>query len=132
LGGRGRQISEFQDSQGYIEKPCFKKQQQQKTLARQTKKPDGSAVKSTDRSSRGTGFNSQHPHGSSQLSVMPKSDIHAGKTSMHIKLFFKKNQGWRDGSAVKSTDCSSRGPEFNSQRPHGGSQSSVIGSNAFF
>jgi hypothetical protein len=22
--------------------------------------------------------------------------------------------GWRDGSAVKSTDCSSRGPEFNS------------------
>ena len=30
--------------------------------------------------------------------------------------------GWRDGSAVKSTDCSSRGPEFNSQQPHGGSQ----------
>jgi hypothetical protein len=29
---------------------------------------------------------------------------------------------WRDGSAVKSTDCSSRGPEFNSQQPHGGSQ----------
>jgi hypothetical protein len=24
--------------------------------------------------------------------------------------------GWRDGSAVKSTDCSSRGPEFNSQQ----------------
>ena len=33
--------------------------------------------------------------------------------------------GWRDGSAVKSTDCSSRGPEFNSQQPHGGSQPSV-------
>jgi hypothetical protein len=31
--------------------------------------------------------------------------------------------GWRDISAVKSTDCSSRGPEFNSQQPHGGSQS---------
>jgi hypothetical protein len=27
--------------------------------------------------------------------------------------------GWRDGSVVKSTDCSSRGPEFNSQQPHG-------------
>jgi hypothetical protein len=40
--------------------------------------------------------------------------------------------GWRDGSAVKSTDCSSRGPEFNSRQPHGGSQPSVIGSNAFF
>jgi hypothetical protein len=24
-------------------------------------------------------------------------------------------QGWRDDSAVKSTDSSSRGPEFNSQ-----------------
>jgi hypothetical protein len=32
---------------------------------------------------------------------------------------------WRDGSAVKSTDCSSRGPEFKSQKPRGGSQSSV-------
>jgi hypothetical protein len=34
----------------------------------------------------------------------------------------EKFRGWRDGSAVKSTDCSSRGPEFNSQQPHGGSQ----------
>jgi hypothetical protein len=24
--------------------------------------------------------------------------------------------GWRDGSVVKSTDCSSRGPEFKSQQ----------------
>jgi hypothetical protein len=48
----------------------------------------GSAVKSTDCSSRGSGFNSQHPHGSLQLSVTPRSDpsdIDAGKTSMHIK-----------------------------------------------
>ena len=35
---------------------------------------------------------------------------------------------WRDASAVKSTDCSSRGPEFNSQQPLGGSQPSVMGS----
>jgi hypothetical protein len=27
---------------------------------------------------------------------------------------------------VKNTDCSSRGPELNSQQPHGGSQSSVM------
>jgi hypothetical protein len=40
--------------------------------------------------------------------------------------------GWRDGSVVKSTDCSSRGPEFNSQQPHGGSQPSVMGSDALF
>jgi hypothetical protein len=38
--------------------------------------------------------------------------------------------GWRDGTAVKSIDCSSRGPEFNSQQPHGGS--SVMGSDALF
>jgi hypothetical protein len=28
---------------------------------------------------------------------------------------------------VKSTDCPSKGPEFNSQQPHGGSQPSVMG-----
>jgi hypothetical protein len=37
----------------------------------------------------------------------------------------RERRGWRDGSAVKSTDCSSRGPEFKSQQPHGGSQPSV-------
>jgi hypothetical protein len=31
-------------------------------------------------------------------------------------------EGWRDSSAVKSTDYSSEGPEFKSQQPHGGSQ----------
>ena len=40
--------------------------------------------------------------------------------------------GWRDGSAVKSIACSSRGPKFNSQQPHGGSQPSVMGSDALF
>jgi hypothetical protein len=30
--------------------------------------------------------------------------------------------GWKDGSAVKRTDCSSGGHEFKSQQPHGGSQ----------
>ena len=43
-----------------------------------------------------------------------------------------KTKGWRDGSAVKSTDCSSEGPEFISQQLHGGSQPSVMGSDAFF
>jgi hypothetical protein len=38
--------------------------------------------------------------------------------------------GWRDGSDVKSTDCSSGGPEFKSQQPHGGSQPSVMKSHA--
>jgi hypothetical protein len=41
-------------------------------------------------------------------------------------------EGWRDSSVVKSTGCSSRGPEFNSQQPHGGSQPSVMGSDTLF
>jgi hypothetical protein len=35
-------------------------------------------------------------------------------------------KGWRDDSAGKSTDCSSKGPEFKSQKTHGGSQPSVM------
>jgi hypothetical protein len=46
------------------------------------------------------------------------------------KIYKIKNTGWRHGSAVKSTDYSSKGPEFNSQQPHGGSQPSVMGSDA--
>jgi hypothetical protein len=44
----------------------------------------------------------------------------------------KQNKGWRGGSVVKSNDRSSRGPEFNSQQPHGGSQPSVMGSDTLF
>jgi hypothetical protein len=39
---------------------------------------------------------------------------------------------WRDGSVVKSTEYSSRGPEFNPQQPHGDSQPFVIGSDVLF
>jgi hypothetical protein len=41
-------------------------------------------------------------------------------------------EGWRNGSAVKSTDCSSKGPEFKSQQPHDGSQPSVKRSDTSF
>jgi hypothetical protein len=40
--------------------------------------------------------------------------------------------GWRDGSVVKSTDCSSEGPEFKSQQPHGGSQLPIMRSDTLF
>jgi hypothetical protein len=33
----------------------------------------------------------------------------------HLK---HKTKGWRDGSVVKSTGCSSRGAWFSSQQPH--------------
>jgi hypothetical protein len=39
---------------------------------------------------------------------------------------------WRDGSEVKSTVCSSKDPEFNSQQPHGGSQTPIMRSGALF
>jgi hypothetical protein len=39
---------------------------------------------------------------------------------------------WRDGSMVKSTDCSPEVPEFKSQQPHGGSQPAVMRSEALF
>ena len=42
------------------------------------------------------------------------------------------NTGCRDGSVVKSTDCSSKGPEFKSLQPHGGSQPSIMRSDALF
>jgi hypothetical protein len=45
---------------------------------------------------------------------------------------YEWGEGWRDGSMVKSTDSSSRSPEFNSQQPHGGSQPSIMGSDALF
>jgi hypothetical protein len=44
----------------------------------------------------------------------------------------KEKEGWRDDSAVKSTNCSSEGREFKSQQPHDGSQPSVMRSDAFF
>jgi hypothetical protein len=53
---------------------------------------------------------------------------------MRSEMLFKKKKkllGWRDGSAVKSTEYS-RGPEFKSQQPHGDSQPSVMRSDALF
>jgi hypothetical protein len=53
---------------------------------------------------------------------------------MYLKQVLKliNKVGWRDSSAVKSTVCSSTGHEFNSQQPHGGSQLSVVVSDALF
>jgi hypothetical protein len=50
-------------------------------------------------------------------------------------LFDENHQtqgGWRDGSVLESTGTFSKGPEFNSQQPHGASQPSVMGSDALF
>lgn len=45
--------------------------------------------------------------------------------SSEVSVYKTKIQGWREGSAVKSTGHSCRRPGYNSQHPQGGSQSSV-------
>jgi hypothetical protein len=57
-----------------------------------------------------------------------EQSFHRGHISdIYIRIY---NRDWKDGSALKGTDCSSRGSEFNSQQPHGGSQISVMGFDA--
>jgi hypothetical protein len=68
--------------------------------------------------------------------------VFSGFSIFHLKVKTKartrkhsllKDSGfWRNGSAVKRTDCSTRGPEFNSQQPRGSSQPSVMRSDALF
>ena len=58
--------------------------------------------------------------------------LQANPMEAFLLLRFFLPKGWRDGLVVKRTDCSSRGPEFKSQQPHGGSQPSVMRSDALF
>ena len=55
-----------------------------------------------------------------------------GTTPEEIVLGYLKKQGWQDGSVVKSTGCSSSGPELKSQQPHGVSQPPLMRSDALF
>jgi hypothetical protein len=88
-----------------------------------------------------------NPKGMATLSYITRPHFDITKLVFISTLYFRNNWekagemaqclrtltgGWGDGSAVKSTDCSSRGPEFNSQQPDGGSHPSVMGSNAPF
>jgi hypothetical protein len=65
---------------------------------------------------------------------LPQDDQHENQglrtvAELRVKRSVVKktdSRGWRDGSEDKSTGCSSRGPEFNSQQTHGGSQPSVM------
>lgn len=47
------------------------------------------------------------------------------KKNLTVKLLEDQSQEWRDDSVVENTDFSFRGLGFNSQRPHGSSQSSI-------
>jgi hypothetical protein len=68
LSSRPAWSTEFQDSQGYTEKPCLGGKK--KAVGWR----DGSVGKSTDCSSRGPELKSQQPHGGSRPPVM-RSDV---------------------------------------------------------
>jgi hypothetical protein len=72
-----------------------------------------------------------HAHLCSLVKMSSSSDENKSTISSYWS-FENDNKGWKDGLAVKSTDCSSEGPEFKSQQPHGGSQPSVMRSDALF
>jgi hypothetical protein len=65
---------------------------------------------------------------------MPYKQLRNYYENYEVKVTFKNPVwSWRDGSVVKSTDCSSGGSEFKPQQPHhGSSQPSVMRSDAFF
>jgi hypothetical protein len=45
--------------------------------------------------------------------------------NVYIYIYIHTVRGWRDGSSVKSTGCSSRDPGFDLQHLHGGLQLSL-------
>jgi hypothetical protein len=51
---------------------------------------------------------------------------------LDVKRHKEEEEREGGGSVVKSNDCSSEGPEFKSQQPHGGSQPSIMRSDALF
>jgi hypothetical protein len=58
----------------------------------------------------------------------------AGETSQQLRVLAAGVGGMAQwlSALIKSTDCSSEGPEFKSQQPHGGSHPSVMRSDALF
>jgi hypothetical protein len=74
-------------------------------------------------------FKTENGHWSKGKGLLGIPDLSLGCKTIGIKGL---NLGWRDGSAVKNTDCSIRGHELNSQKPHDGSKPFVVGSNALF
>jgi hypothetical protein len=62
----------------------------------------------------------------------PSEDIHAGKKTHTGFLKKKTDRAGEMASVVKSTDFFSKGTEFKSQQPHGGSRPPIMRSDALF
>jgi hypothetical protein len=69
---------------------------------------------------------------SSRIAKITEKPRLKNKTKQKNKKQKQNQGGWRNGSAIKSTDYFSEGPEFKSQQPYGGSQPSVMRSDALF
>ena len=65
-----------------------------------------------------------------KASLVYKVSFRTAGAVIQRKLILK-NLTW-SGEVAQSTGCSSRGPEFNSQQPHGASQTSVMEFDALF
>jgi hypothetical protein len=63
------------------------------------------------------------------MSMSMETSLKRGVVSGHKKIFTRAGEmaQW-----VRAPDCSSEGPEFKSQQPHGGSQPSVTRSDSLF
>ena len=73
--------------------------------------------------------------GHSQVDSVVHARETAEKTRVCITGAMDKSKGLGAGEMaqwVRAPDCSSEGPKFKSQQPHGGSQPSVMGSDALF
>ena len=69
-------------------------------------------------------------HSDCLLNSLSAQSTYEGYERLAVRLRKLIFLGWRDGSVVKSIACNSKGPEFNSQQLHGGSQPSVKRSDA--
>ena len=86
---------------------------------------------STQEAEAGRSLSSRLAWPTKWISGLPR--LHTETLSQKNKTKQNKNKRAREmAQAVKDTDCSSKGPEFNSQQPHGGSRLSVMRSDALF
>jgi hypothetical protein len=75
-----------------------------------------------------------------QLRILISKNMPLQKLSVSVQIKCKQLwliKNWQHGAAemaqwVRAPDCSSEGPEFKSQQPHGGSQPSVMISDSLF
>lgn len=65
------------------------------------------------------GLELRHPPASASRVLRLKAST-IPQHNLFLFFYFLKNKirGWRDGSSVKNTGCSTRGPRFNSQHSH--------------